>query len=108
MIFRYLWRRHFLSGVCFKSQIIAGLLSRLKVRTWQKMARQKAEISIALGIDALEGLEKLAEQVDEKIVLFFDEYQHVLSIESVLDFERSLRSFAQKAKNVTLIFSGSS
>lgn len=58
-------------------------------------------------LDALERLEKLAEQVDERVILFFDEYQHVLSIDSILDFEQSLRSFAQKAKYVTFIFSGS-
>jgi hypothetical protein len=58
-------------------------------------------------LEALEKLEKLAEQLKLKIVLFFDEYQHVLSIEGVLDFERAMRSFAQTAKYVTFIFSGS-
>lgn len=79
-------------------------LGFLKIR-FQSQSSQSAPHIIVL--EALERLESLAQQLQLKVVLFFDEYQHVLSIEGVLDFEKSLRSFAQKAKYTTLIFSGS-
>jgi len=58
-------------------------------------------------LDALQRLEKLAVSVKQKVVLFFDEYQHVIDIKGALDFEAALRSFAQMATHVMCIFSGS-
>ena len=78
-------------------------LSFIKIR-FQSATNKPLHIVV---LEALEKLEQLSEQLNTKVVLFFDEYQHVLSIDGVLEFERSLRSFAQKAKFVILIFSGS-
>ncbi len=60
-----------------------------------------------LVFDALQRLEQLAAHVEKPIILFFDEYQHVLDIKGSIDFEASLRSFAQNSKYVICIFSGS-
>lgn len=58
-------------------------------------------------LEALQRLENITGQLNKKVVLFMDEYQHVLNTKHIQDFEASLRSFAQTAKNVVCIFSGS-
>ncbi len=57
--------------------------------------------------EALQRLENCAEELDKNVLLFFDEYQHVLDIKGIEEFEASLRSFAQTAKRVVCVFSGS-
>jgi uncharacterized protein len=66
---------------------------------------QKAPHLIVL--EALQRLEKLAGDTGNKVVLFLDEYQHALDIKGIGDFEAALRSFAQTAKHVVFVFSGS-
>ena len=68
-------------------------------------ATQKAAHLIVL--EALQRLEKLAADTKHKVVLFLDEYQHVLDIKGIAEFEAALRSFAQTAKHVVFVFSGS-
>lgn len=65
------------------------------------------QVSHLVVLEALERLEAIAANLNKKVVLFFDEFQHVLNIEGSIDFEIALRSFAQTAKNVTCLFSGS-
>jgi uncharacterized protein len=78
-------------------------LSGLSIRFYPYSA--KAPHLIVL--EALQRLEVLAEKLNKRVVLFFDEYQYVLEIKNALDFEASLRSFAQAAKQVVCVFSGS-
>lgn len=58
-------------------------------------------------LDALTRLELLALEAKKKVIIFFDEYQHVLALPETLDYEASLRSFAQKSQHTICLFSGS-
>ena len=58
--------------------------------------------------DLLQGLEKIAEKANKKVVLFIDEFQDILKIEKSSSIQAAIRSVAQHSKYVTYIFSGSS
>ncbi|NNM60105.1 MAG: ATP-binding protein [Legionellales bacterium] len=58
--------------------------------------------------DLLEGLEGLAEKNNQKIVLFFDEFQDLLKADDSLKLQAAIRAVAQVSRHVVYIFSGSS
>lgn len=58
-------------------------------------------------LEALQRLEDVAVHTGQKVALFLDEYQHVLDLKGIDAIEASLRSFAQTAKQVVFVFSGS-
>lgn len=57
--------------------------------------------------EILERLEKLAEKQNQKIVLFFDEFQQIYQMPNTLEIESVLRQMAQSSKRLSFIFSGS-
>jgi hypothetical protein len=58
-------------------------------------------------LEALQRLESVAVHARQKVALFLDEYQHVLDLKGIDMIEAALRSFAQTAKQVVFVFSGS-
>lgn len=76
----------------------------LTVRFYPYSATKEPHLIV---LDALQRLEKVAISVKMRVVLFFDEYQHVLGINGALEYEAALRAFAQTSKQVMCIFSGS-
>jgi hypothetical protein len=58
-----------------------------------------------LGI--LERVEKLSEKYQEKIVLFFDEFQRIYELSEGQAIESVIRQIAQASKRLSFIFSGS-
>lgn len=58
-------------------------------------------------IDALINLDKLAKDVNKRIVVVCDEFQEILRIDENNTLQGSIRHAAERAKNVTYLFSGS-
>ena len=67
-------------------------------------AADEPHISI---IKALENLDQFLSVIDEKVAIFFDEFQQIASLNNAADIEAALRAFAQTSKRVNFIFSGS-
>jgi AAA+ ATPase superfamily predicted ATPase len=55
----------------------------------------------------LERIEKLSEKYKKKIVLFFDEFQHVYEVSETQAIESIIRQIAQASTRLVFIFSGS-
>lgn len=58
--------------------------------------------------DLLSGLEKLAQKMNKKAILFIDEFQDILKTDDSNKIQSAIRSIAQHSKNITYLFSGSS
>ena len=58
-----------------------------------------------LGI--LERVEKISEKYDKKIVLLFDEFQHLYEVTKNQSIESVIRQIAQASKKLSFVFSGS-
>ncbi len=59
-------------------------------------------------IDALTGLEKIAQQRKKRVVVFIDEFQDLLKADSSEEIQAAIRTVAQCSEYVCFIFSGSS
>ncbi len=57
--------------------------------------------------NALMGLDKVAQEVNKKVVLLMDEFQQVRSISESHTIEASIRHAVERSKMVTYVFSGS-
>lgn len=58
-------------------------------------------------IDALINLDKLAKDSNKRIVVVFDEFQEIIKIDENATLQGSIRHAAERAKNITYLFSGS-
>ena len=58
--------------------------------------------------DLLQGLERVAAENHQTVVLFMDEFQDILKLEQSSKIQAAIRSVAQHSKYVTYLFSGSS
>lgn len=58
-------------------------------------------------VEVLVGLDNLAQKVNKKIVVVMDEFQQLSLLQDNLTLEATIRHAAERAKNVTYIFSGS-
>ncbi len=58
-------------------------------------------------LDALEALEHILKKKKSKGVLYFDEFQEILTTETGQSIEGAIRHFAQECEQVIFIFSGS-
>lgn len=59
-------------------------------------------------LEALKGLDKLANKLDKTVVVFIDEFQNVIETPKGEAIQGSIRHVAQSAKNIAFLFSGSS
>jgi uncharacterized protein len=55
----------------------------------------------------LERIEKLATKYNEKLVLFFDEFQRVYEVSKTQSVESVIRQIAQESRRLSFVFSGS-
>lgn len=58
-------------------------------------------------IDALMSLDKLAQEMRKRLVIVWDEFQEILRIDIDYTLQASIRHAAERAKNITYLFSGS-
>lgn len=58
-------------------------------------------------IDALINLDKLAKDSNKRMVVVFDEFQEILKIDENATLQGSIRHAAERATNITYLFSGS-
>ena len=58
-------------------------------------------------IEALMGLDQVAEELNKKVVVLLDEFQQISSLSDNHTIEASIRHAVERSKNVTYIFSGS-
>lgn len=82
-----------------------------------KISYDKIGLSVELGqrknkpahniLNIIERVEKLAEKINKKIILFFDEFQHLYEICEDQSIESVLRQIAQESKSLFFVFSGS-
>jgi len=94
-----------------------ALASKIFEGTHIRVSLTKVDLSIAISrrkekpayhvLDILERLEKLTEKTNKKIILFFDEFQHLSEAAPNRAMEGVLRQVAQLTKSISFIFSGS-
>ena len=68
---------------------------------------KKSDDSAANILKILERIEKLAQKYNEKLVLFFDEFQRVYEVSENQSIESVIRQIAQESHHLSFIFSGS-
>ena len=102
---------------------IAPATEKLKILALKYFGKLKPEIMFSLPgvaltlhpgkfskdniIDALINLDKLAKDSNKRIVVVFDEFQEILKIDENTTLQGSIRHAAERAKNITYLFSGS-
>lgn len=105
---------------------LKGPLERVAVSIGKAAARLRPEltvgpdgaVTIGLGLsaaergevvvlaDALDAIDRLAEEADREVVVMLDEIQHVV-VEHGIEAERQLRSTIQRHRRVSYVFAGS-
>ena len=93
-----------LASEIFEGSRIRAVLSKVGVTIEVENRREKPTSTI---LDVLERLEKLAEKTNNKLVLFFDEFQCLGEVAPDHGMEGVLRQVAQLTKSISFIFSGS-
>jgi len=93
-----------LAAEIFEGSRIRAVLSKVGVTIEVENRREKPTNTI---LDVLERLEKLAEKTNNKLVLFFDEFQCLGEVAPDHGMEGVLRQVAQLTKSISFIFSGS-
>jgi len=93
-----------LAAEVFEGSRIRAVLSKVGVTIEVENRREKPTNTI---LDVLERLEKLAEKTNNKLVLFFDEFQCLGEVAPDHGMEGVLRQVAQLTKSISFIFSGS-
>jgi hypothetical protein len=93
-----------LAADIFEGSRIRAVLSKVGVTIEVENRREKPTNTI---LDVLERLEKLAEKTNNKLVLFFDEFQCLGEVAPDHGMEGVLRQVAQLTKSISFIFSGS-
>jgi hypothetical protein len=93
-----------LAAEIFEGSRIRAVLSKIGVTIEVENRREKSTNTI---LDVLERLEKLAEKRNNKLVLFFDEFQCLGEVAPDHGMEAVLRQVAQLTKSISFIFSGS-
>lgn len=93
-----------LAAEVFEGSRIRAVLSKIGVTIEVENRREKPTSTI---LDVLERLEKLAEKTNNKLVLFFDEFQCLGEVAPDHGMEGVLRQVAQLTKSISFIFSGS-
>lgn len=93
-----------LAAEVFEGSRIRAVLSKIGVTIEVENRREKPTNTI---LDVLERLEKLAEKTNNKLVLFFDEFQCLGEVAPDHGMEGVLRQVAQLTKSISFIFSGS-
>jgi AAA+ ATPase superfamily predicted ATPase len=93
-----------LAADVFEGSRIRAVLSKIGVTIEVDNRREKPTNSI---LDVLERLEKLAEKTNNKLVLFFDEFQCLGEVAPDHGMEAVLRQVAQLTQSISFIFSGS-
>lgn len=93
-----------LASEIFEGSRIRAVLSKVGVTIEVENRREKPTNTI---LDVLERLEKLAEKTNNKLVLFFDEFQCLGEVAPDHGMEGVLRQVAQLTKSISFIFSGS-
>lgn len=68
---------------------------------------KKSDNSAVSILKILERIEKLAQRYNEKLVLFFDEFQRVYEVSENQSIESVIRQIAQESRHLSFIFSGS-
>lgn len=58
-------------------------------------------------VTALELLDVAATQINQPVIIFIDEIQEITELDESLEIQGAIRHFAQKAKKVCFVFSGS-
>jgi len=102
---------------------IAPATEKLKILALKYFGKLKPEIMLSLPgvaltlhpgkfskdnvIDALINLDKLAKDSNKRIVVVFDEFQEILKIDENATLQGSVRHAAERATNITYLFSGS-
>jgi uncharacterized protein len=93
-----------LAAEVFEGSRIRAVLSKIGITIEVENRREKPTNTI---LDVLERLEKLAEKTNNKLVLFFDEFQCLGEVAPDHGMEGVLRQVAQLTKSISFIFSGS-
>lgn len=93
-----------LAAEIFEGSRIRAVLSKVGVTIEVENRREKPTNTI---LDVLDRLEKLAEKTNNKLVLFFDEFQCLGEVAPDHGMEGVLRQVAQLTKSISFIFSGS-
>jgi len=58
-------------------------------------------------LTSLQFLESVLSQENKKVVIFMDEIQEIINVESSLEIQGAIRHFAQKSSHAVFVFSGS-
>lgn len=88
----------------FSGTHIRAVLSKLGISIEIDNQREKPSQRI---LKVLERLEKLSEKTQQKLVLFFDEFQCIGEISDDQSMESVLRQVAQLTQSISFVFSGS-
>jgi uncharacterized protein len=91
------------------TDLFAGLSIKLSLDTLGLSVEinQKSTDPAANILKILERVEKLAMKYNQKLVLFFDEFQRVYEISKNQSIESVIRQVAQRSHHLSFIFSGS-
>lgn len=88
----------------FDNSQIRVVLNKIELSFEVNKQKEKSAYHV---LDVLERLERLSEKTDQKIILFFDEFQCIREITPDHAMESVLRQVAQLTKTISFIFSGS-
>jgi AAA+ ATPase superfamily predicted ATPase len=93
-----------LASEIFDGSHISAILNKVELSIEINKKREKPAYNV---LDILERLERLAQKTDQKIILFFDEFQCLNEITPDHAMESVFRQAAQLTKSISFIFSGS-
>ncbi|HCU05029.1 MAG TPA: hypothetical protein DIC51_01745 [Coxiellaceae bacterium] len=91
--------------ITFTKELHPKLILSLFGQKLEITTSQSPESSI---VDLLDGLNSIAQKVNKRVVICFDEFQQVGSLKNHLAIEASIRHAAEESSQVTYVFSGSS